>query len=338
MAALLVELNDGAACIKGADCDAGDAVDLWYVCGHDASDEVWELPPGGDWQLQKDQTVGGLGENYVISLYAGQMYRAGVYTAQRGPTSARPDPRVTAWAMATCFQKPTPLITDSGVRIGGTFAHPWVKTTEPTKAMTAVSVHRIDEPDVAAGWGPKLAPHVFNPVDGKDGSDVDAKSHLMLFEGLHPGERYYYSVVVVTPDGRWDYRIAEFTTKRRKIVVNIDQLEVLNDGDVGSVGEARFWFEVGCWEQSIDGNSRDFNEFEVFALPRSDVDDGQKIKLGYAHIGDPTDVTSDVSVLRLRCWGDELDDFGKDRAQGETLRPIPRGVHESVTDEEFFVP
>ena len=204
--------------------------------------------------------------------------------------------------------------------------------------MTAVSVHRIDEPhDV--GQSPKLLPHVFNPADGEDGSDVDANRISCSFEGLHPGERYYYSVVVVTPDGRWDDRIGEFTTKRRE---NNRHHRPTRSPQRRRRRLRRARPDTGSRSGAGDNPSTETQRTSTSSkssLSRAAMSTtGQKIQTRLR----PYRRSHGCDIRRL---GTMLAAFG---AMNSTIsaktgrrgnaRPIPRGVNETVTDEEFFVP
>ena len=128
---ILVEQNEGAAlrpptATRATQSTCGTRADC-TIPARGLGDSAW-----GVWQRHEDQPGEGHGKSYKVSLYAGQMYRAGIYSPKRGPTSARPESLSHGMGHGDVFPEPTPLI-KTRHRFGGTFAHPYVKRPNPRK-------------------------------------------------------------------------------------------------------------------------------------------------------------------------------------------------------------
>lgn len=61
---------------------------------------------------------------------------------------------------------------------------------------------------------------------------------------LEPGTKHYVVVRAQNPLGEWDFREANFTTKKRRVTVQLQSLDVIDDGDPSAAAELQFRFVI----------------------------------------------------------------------------------------------
>ncbi|GLE55219.1 hypothetical protein [Mycobacteroides chelonae] len=246
---------------------------------------------------------------------------------------------------AVCAMKRTDLITFVRPVIGGTYLGAYVQTSEPARA--AVFVYKQEQGKAAppslnglpqfpgklasSGWSPEK-PSMLPFAVSQAYSDPGPGSSIIGV--LSPGNLYDVLFVVMTEDGRWDWDVRQLRTDLREVTVTFDRVHVTNDADESTSGEIHFKFQTGCWDSGHDPRV-----LQTFDRPRANITDGHTVgNLGYAHVGALEAAEQDVIMTELffRCWGDEMDIDGKDRAEGSQEVPLPSGYGREKVEKAPF--
>lgn len=246
---------------------------------------------------------------------------------------------------AVCAMKRTDLITFVRPVIGGTYLGAYVQTAEPARAAVFVYQHeqgKAGPPSLnglprfpgrlaSSGWSPEK-PSMLPFAVSQAYSDPGPGSAIVGV--LSPGNLYDVLFVVMTEDGRWDWDVQQLRTDLREIAVTFDKVHVTNDADESTSGEIQFRFQTSCWD-----SGHDQRVLHTFDRPRANITDGHTVgNLGYAYLGalEAAEPDAIMSELTFRCWGNEEDFDGKDRAEGYQQVPLPSGYGREKVEKAPF--
>jgi hypothetical protein len=122
-----------------------------------------------------------------------------------------------------------------------------------TCAVLQISLHR-PETDVLARLGSTNTIKLYQGFFTYHSFDSSSPTPPEPAVGLLPGTTYFATLVLMDSKGQWTYKIEEFTTLRRKVVVSLTMIKVINDGDGSALdndpGEAKF--RVSLFEGSTN--------------------------------------------------------------------------------------
>ncbi|MCK1546926.1 hypothetical protein IVB12_34640 [Bradyrhizobium sp. 179] len=324
------------------DVDAGQTSgDTTISYKKDPEDDLWELVPGRSWSRVNPHVRTGLGDiadkegSWSITLVPGQSYELGVFERGHGPLSIDPIRRATL--LVFCLvKKPRErgLITDENRGFGGTWYFHQIHTRVPT-SVVSFAVSRT--PPVIDADG---IPHPVSPEGDPSAPFIqgmmDHKADLLP---LFPGNRYFFSAVVVDSRGDWEVRQDQFTTLRRVLNVEFPTLHIFNDGDPFDHGEASFTFRV------FSGPVNQPTVIKDFDRATQDIDDwgetDRPYAMSFAHFGTPLAVADENEMsVSVASWGVEHDGFlEEDEAASNwgTRLPLPVGRNENVVQTTFLM-
>lgn len=269
-------------------------------------DEMWERLPGAAW-TQVDETRG---NPYLVTLSAGQVYRAGVFPVDNGPDD--PDPSQLADLVVNAVLRGpgvTELIVSRDENTGGTWHRRTYTTSVPTRlipigpsltplAFDADGIPRVEE-----------TPEVVPAVTDASGTLVNVLAprteHWVNLEPLAPGNEYFFACMFVDAAGNWEVDDRSFVTRMRKLMVRFPSVKIKNDGDPLSSSSATFIFRV-----SAGDDARARHILEEFNQGELDIDDGQTYSMGFAYVEvEPQAVPPDRSAIWVHSWGTDIDGF-----------------------------
>lgn len=237
----------------------------------DTGDQLWESFDGSPPTQKTGLPAKG---SFPVYLGPGRTYFAGVYREGHGPKSL--DPQGVRVDVYGVLKKPSakPLVADHSGAFGGTWVnHGLVTKVATTLALAGVS--RLAPTFDAYGWPLLVEPDVTLPK-----ALGPSKSHMFELTPLVPGHLYFLTMVVVDAVGNWEVVPVSLTTLRRKIAVQFKELEVYNDGDQNTTGEAGFDFHVFAPETNGDGATK-LADYHTYL---ETIDGGHSYPLGFTYL------------------------------------------------------
>jgi hypothetical protein len=208
-------------------------------------EDLFERTGSSSYQRVNVHLKTGLGDeaddsgSYTQTLMPGQIYQLTAFTADHGPFDT--DPIQLGTLLVYCIWKaPTAvsLITDQNSDTGGTWHWHQIHTKIPTN-MVAIGVSQT-KPVFDADGIPRLT-----HTEGVSTTPLSfTNDHRHEMTPIVPGHHYFFVAVVTDTFGNWNFVIAEFDTKLRKVGVSFTEMIIYDDGDDGLSGEGEFWFDV----------------------------------------------------------------------------------------------
>lgn len=293
-------------------------------------EELWEIRPGSSWTQVED----GRANPYTVTLRAGQLYRAGIYHLDNGPTD--PDPiRLADLVVDAVLKGPgeRDLITSQDENTGGTWHMRTYTTSVPTRIVPvgpsldpiAFDADGIPRPHDAGG--------IVVSITDASGALVDPTvrrtEHWVRVQPLAPGNTYQLACMVIDADGNWQVDDHPFETLKRKLVVQFPSVRISNDGDPFASSAATFVFRVSAGDEG-----RPRHPLQDFTQGETDIDDGKTYPMGYAYVEtEPQVIPPDRTAVWVQSWAEDIDGIleANEPAGNFGLRlPLPTGPGETV--------
>jgi hypothetical protein len=212
----------------------------------------------------------------------------------KGPDEASNGPLASATVVALMKESEAQLLNHSTSTVGGTFfEHSYFTGATPTRYFGAIT-RDTPQRDNNGRWN----------APSTDISHVEGLSSMHQFEyaPLYSGTSYSLVVLLTTDRGEWQSFVVPLTTLRRQVVAGFSKIEIVNDGDPSSSGEAAFDFSI------FEGDTKIYS----YTLGDSDnqfsITDGQTITLSlFPPIIGPKATNPDNIRIGVRVSGQEFD-------------------------------
>lgn len=300
-------------------------------------DELWLKDAGGPFENPNVHVLTGKGDiadkegDFLIELKPGGVYEAAIYEEGHGPLKTN-SIRLAHLLVYCIWKKPEArtLITDHNWSVGGTWYQHQIATNVATDiVLIGVSTNSPQNDS-------NNIPHLKDPEGNLLEPTFITQYHSVEFINLRPGNRYFFSVMVVDAFGNWETFLESFDTMRRKLTIEFTTLHIYNDGDPMGHGEGEFWFTV----------SEGSEVSQEFHLPTIDIDDWSETdrpySLGFAHIGSLKNIAKGQESVQVMSRGVEYDgSLEADEVAGlltGVSLPLPSGsLNETVTNNPFFL-
>jgi hypothetical protein len=198
----------------------------------------------------------------------------------------------------------TGWITDQNTSVGGTFYLRQVATGALVTTMRMEVGEGAPFSDPATGiWRlPNPEQVLVSP---------STTSHLLEALNLLAGHHHFAAILLIDGNGRWSSFREDFTNLRRRVTVNFKHLEIINDDDYNSTGEAQFKFLVR--QGKLPNQMAIAREFVFDHGNISDKVNERHITLdpfNFAHVIGPEVVTPDNHDVGVWILGTEFDGDG----------------------------
>jgi hypothetical protein len=199
---------------------------------------VWERTNGRMWGpvelrsnriFKSDNNDRNMDGYYVQSLRAGDLYEVRLYhdIGTDIDPNVQSDPPPDATLVVPALAGRDRLIVSNDTNQGGTWYRRHVTTNRPTNLFLQIGSSEPFEDSLGQQ-------RFFSPLIV--GFDALKTVHDLTLEPLMPGNDFFALVLVVDAGGKWEEFVVNFTTKQRKVTVDVSEMFIINDGAVSGIG------------------------------------------------------------------------------------------------------